>query len=71
MLDFSSRQLAINNPPKLRRIFVCLCCYRNGRIAGYATISITAKTGKKTSKVGGWVGYLLRVAQAKFNVYFW
>ncbi len=46
------RQLAINNPPISRRIFVCLCCCSNGRIAGYATVTTTAKMDKKTSKMG-------------------
>ncbi len=47
------RQPEINNPPILRRIFVCIrfCCV--GRIAGYATEATRSKTDKKTSKVGG------------------
>jgi hypothetical protein len=47
------RQLAINNPLRLRRIFVCLksCCVE--RIAGYVTEVTRLKTDKKASKVGG------------------
>ena len=46
------RQLAINNIPRLRRIFVCLksCCV--GLIVGYATEATRLKTDKKASKVG-------------------
>ncbi len=47
------RQLEINNPPILRRIFVCLwfCCV--GRIASYVTKTTKSKTDEKTSKMGG------------------
>jgi hypothetical protein len=47
------RQLEINNPPILRRIFFRLrfCC--EGRIAGYVTVATKPKTDKKASKVGG------------------
>ncbi len=47
------RQLAINNPPRLRRTFVCLksCCVE--RIAGYVSEATRLKTDKKASTVGG------------------
>ncbi len=47
------RQLVINNPPILQRIFVCLrsCCVEN--IAIYVTEATSPKTDKKASKVGG------------------
>ncbi len=46
------RQLEINNPPILRRIFVCIqfCCA--GRIAGYVTEVTRLNTDKKASKMG-------------------
>jgi uncharacterized membrane protein YfcA len=47
------RQLELNNPPILRRIFVRLrsCCV--GRIVGYVTEATRSKTDKKASKMGG------------------
>jgi hypothetical protein len=43
----------MNNPPFLRRIFVCLrfCCVR--RIASYVTETTKLKTDKKANKMGG------------------
>jgi hypothetical protein len=52
-MKFRLRQLAINNPPILHRVFVCLCHCSNGRIASYVTVTTAAKTDKKASKMGG------------------
>ena len=52
-IDKVLRQLAINNPPILHRVFVCLCRCSNGRIASYVTVTTAAKTDKKASKMGG------------------
>ena len=47
------RQLEINKPPILQRIFVCLrsCCVEH--IASYVTEATRSKTDKKASKMGG------------------
>ncbi len=64
------RQLAINNPPILRKIFVCLksCCVE--RIAGYVTEAARLKTNKKASKVGGLLiaSCLTRIKEYIFHV---
>ena len=61
------RQLKINNPPKLRSIFVCLryCC--EGRIASYVTETAMLKTDKKAHR---WVGYLFPAALQSNNVFY-
>ncbi len=46
------RQLEINNPPILRKIFVYIQSSYAGRKAGYITESIRLKTDKKASKMG-------------------
>ncbi len=50
---FILRQLAINNLPILRSIFVCLLYCINRRIASYVTVDTVKKTDKKASKMGG------------------
>ena len=47
------RQLEINNPPILRRIFICIRSSCAGRKADYVTEAIRLKTDKKASKMGG------------------